>query len=46
LARTGRLLGSALGPKSIAEIWAAVFPEGNNDLADAKSVLGSFKPTS
>ena len=36
----------ALGPKSIAEIWAAVFPEGNNDLADAKSVLGSFKPTS
>jgi hypothetical protein len=36
----------ALGPKSIAEIWAAVFPEGNNDLADAESVLGSFKPTS
>lgn len=37
----------ALGPKSIAEIWAAVFPEGegNNDLAAAQAVLGSFKPT-
>lgn len=37
----------ALGPKSIAEIWAAVFPEGegNNDLAAAQAVLQSFKPT-
>lgn len=37
----------ALGPKSIAEIWAAVFPEGegNNDLEEAQAVLGSFKPT-
>lgn len=37
----------ALGPTTVAEIWAAVFPEGegNNDLAAAQSVLGSFKPT-
>lgn len=37
----------ALGPKSIAEIWAAVFPEGegNNDLTAAQAVLQSFKPT-
>lgn len=37
----------ALGPKSIAEIWAAVFTEGdgNNDLETAKTVLDSFKPT-
>jgi len=37
----------ALGPKTVAEIWAAVFPEGegNNDLAAAQAVLGSFKPT-
>ena len=36
-----------LGPKTVAEIWAAVFPEGegNNDLAAAQAVLGSFKPT-
>ena len=37
----------ALGPKTVAEIWAAVFPEGegNNDLAAAQAVLQSFKPT-
>jgi len=35
-----------LGPKSIAEIWAAVLPEGNNDLAEANAMIGSFKPTS
>ena len=34
----------ALGPKSVAEIWAAVFPEGNDDLAAAKAALASFKP--
>lgn len=33
----------ALGPTSIAEIWAAVFPEGNNDLDTASAVLDSFK---
>lgn len=33
-----------LGPDSLAEIWAAVFPEGNNDLAEATAVLDSFKP--
>lgn len=33
----------ALGPKSIAEIWAAVFPEGSNDLDAASAVLDSFK---
>ena len=33
----------ALGPKSMAEIWAAVFPEGNNDLETATAVLNSFK---
>ena len=33
-----------LGPTSLAEIWAAVFPEGNNDLAAASAVLESFKP--
>ena len=32
-----------LGPKSLAEIWAAVFPEGNNDLDAAAAVLDSFK---
>lgn len=37
----------ALGPKTVAEIWAAVFPEGegNNDLSSAQAVLQSFKPT-
>jgi asparagine N-glycosylation enzyme membrane subunit Stt3 len=34
-----------LGPKSIAEIWAAVEPEGP-DLAEANAVIDSFKPTS
>ena len=34
-----------LGPKKVAEVWAAVFPEGNNDLEAAQSVLQSFKPT-
>jgi len=36
----------ALGPKSVAEIWAAVFTEGesSNDLESAKTVLNSFKP--
>lgn len=33
-----------LGPDSLAEIWAAVFPEGNNDLETATKVLDSFKP--
>ena len=33
----------ALGPTSIAEIWAAVFPEGSNDLDAATAVLDSFK---
>ena len=33
-----------LGPNSLAEIWAAVFPEGNNDLETASKVLDSFKP--
>ena len=33
-----------LGPTSLAEIWAAVFPEGNNDLDVATKVLDSFKP--
>lgn len=33
-----------LGPDSLAEIWAAVFPEGNNDLQAASAVLDSFKP--
>ncbi len=33
-----------LGPTSIAEIWAAVFPEGSNDLDVATQVLNSFKP--
>lgn len=33
----------ALGPQSIAEIWAAVFPDGNNDLDAATAVLDSFK---
>lgn len=32
-----------LGPNAIAEIWAAVFPEGNNDLDTATAVLDSFK---
>lgn len=35
----------ALGPQKVAEVWAAVFPEGNNDLDAAQSVLQSFKPT-
>ena len=35
-----------LGSKSIAEIWAAVLPEGNNDVAEANAVIGSFKPSS
>lgn len=34
-----------LGPNSLTEIWAAVFPEGNNDLATAKTILNSFKPS-
>lgn len=36
-----------LGPTTIAEIWAVVFPEGegNDDLAVATAVLQSFKPT-
>ena len=34
-----------LGPTSIAEIWAAAFPEGP-DLAEANAVIDSFKPTS
>jgi len=34
-----------LGPTTVAEVWAAVFPEGNNDLAAAQAVLQSFKPT-
>jgi len=34
-----------LGPKTVAEVWAAVFPEGNDDLEAAQSVLQSFKPT-
>lgn len=36
-----------IGPTTVAEIWAAVFPEGegNNDLAAAQAVLQSFKPT-
>jgi len=34
-----------LGPKKVAEVWAAVFPEGTDDLAAAQAVLGSFKPT-
>lgn len=32
-----------LGPQSLAEIWAAVFPEGNNDLEVASTVLDSLK---
>lgn len=34
-----------LGPKTVAEVWAAVFPEDTNDLEAAQSVLQSFKPT-
>lgn len=34
----------ALGPLSVAEIWAAVFPEDNDDLAAAKATLASFMP--
>lgn len=33
----------AIGPTSIAEIWAAVFPEGSNDLDTATAILDSFK---
>jgi hypothetical protein len=33
-----------LGPQSLAEIWAAVDPEGNSDLEAATAVLDSFKP--
>ena len=34
----------ALGPKSVAEVWAAVFPEGSDDLAAAEATLASFTP--
>ena len=33
-----------LGPQSLAEIWAAVLPEGNSDLESATAVLDSFNP--
>lgn len=33
-----------LGPTTLAEIWAAVFPDGNSDLETATAVLDSFKP--
>jgi hypothetical protein len=33
-----------LSPTSLAEIWAAVFADGNNDLNAATAVLDSFKP--
>lgn len=33
----------ALGPNSLAEIWAAVFPQGSNDLDVATAILNSFK---
>ncbi|MBE2181644.1 MAG: hypothetical protein IAE97_14355 [Chthoniobacterales bacterium] len=36
----------ALGPTTIAEIWAAVAHEGNDDLAKAQKILESFKPAS
>ena len=35
----------ALGPKKVAEIWAAVFPEDKEDVDAAEKVLGSFKPS-
>ena len=36
-----------LTPTTVAEIWAVIYPEGggDNDLAIAKTVLDSFKPT-
>ena len=34
-----------LGPQSLAEIWAAVFPEISSDLDAATAVLGSFQPS-
>lgn len=36
-----------LTPTTVAEIWAVIYPEGggDNDLAIAKTVLRSFKPT-
>lgn len=34
----------ALGPLSVAEIWAAVLPEGSDDLAAAEATLASFTP--
>lgn len=34
----------ALGPKSVAEVWAAVFGDEKADLAAAQDVLNSFKP--
>ena len=33
-----------LGPQSLAEIWAAVLPEGNSDHESATAVLDSFQP--
>lgn len=35
----------ALGPKTIAEIWAAVYTDGD-DVDQAGKILGSFKPAS
>lgn len=35
----------ALGPKRVAEIWAAVFPEDTADMNAAQAILNSFKPT-
>jgi hypothetical protein len=34
----------ALGPQSVAEVWAAVLPDGNDDLAAAEAALASFMP--
>lgn len=36
----------ALGPTTIAEIWAAVAHEDNDDLAQAQKMLESYKPSS
>lgn len=33
-----------LGPTTIAEVWAAVFPEDKEDLAQANKILDSFTP--
>ncbi len=33
-----------LGPTTIAEVWAAVFPEDKEDLAQANNILNSFTP--